>query len=155
MPNFVCPNFGKISIKKIYFGYLVHFQLWLRGESSPGMCWWIGMSRVGGVYMWDDGTTVDFNNWKDGETKQNKCVCISVDDNYKWVTKDCKLSNPYICQRTESGSVWVAANQTPNEWLQIDLGSIMKITGIMTQGWALKMAYPGSEIPGYAKIFLK
>ena len=57
-----------------------------------------------------------------------------MDDNYKWVTRDCKEQNAYVCQRMESGSVWIAANQTPNEWLQVDLGSIMKISGIMTQG---------------------
>jgi hypothetical protein len=106
----------------------------LRPESQTGSCWWIGMQRVGGVYLWDDGTTVDYDMWAPGEGKQNQCVCVSVDDNYKWVTQDCKTSNPYVCQREESGSVWIAANQTPNEWLMVDLGSIVKISGIITQG---------------------
>ena len=69
--------------------------------------------------MWDDGTTVDYENWVEGEKKQNACVCMDAKNNFRWATQDCKKSNPYVCQRMESGSVWVAENQTPNEWLQV------------------------------------
>lgn len=40
----------------------------------------------------------------------------------------------YICERTESGKVWTAQYADVNQYLQIDLGTVMKVSGVFTQG---------------------
>merc|ERR1711892_644830 len=97
-------------------------------------CFWIGMRRVNGQFTWDDGTTSDYQNWSPTENKNNACVCLSIAENYKWVTRDCEQTYPYICNRLESGKVWTAQNAIQDEFLQVDLGQIMKVSGVMTQG---------------------
>ena len=97
-------------------------------------CFWIGMKRVNGQYEWDDGTTSDYNNWSPNDNQNNACVCLSVAENYKWVTRDCEQMYPYICNRVESGKVWTAQYADTDQYLQVDLGTIMKVSGIMTQG---------------------
>ena len=107
----------------------------LRNEDVPAdACWWIGLHRTGGVYLWDDGSALTFENWLQEDDQKNPCACISVKDNYKWMSRDCTISHPYICQRSETGHVWKAMTSTTEQWLQVDLGQIMKINGILTQG---------------------
>ncbi|XP_061581426.1 coagulation factor VIII isoform X1 [Cololabis saira] len=44
--------------------------------------------------------------------------------------------NPHFARLHQSGSTnaWRPKNNNPNEWLQVDLGTIKRITGIITQG---------------------
>ena len=97
-------------------------------------CFWIGLRRINGEYLWDDGTTSMYDNWSPNDNKKNACVCMSVAENYKWVSRDCEQMYPYVCNRVESGKVWTAQYASGGEYLQVDLGQIMKVSGIMTQG---------------------
>ena len=107
----------------------------LRSQNTPAdACWWIGLRRYSNVYFWDDGSELTYQNWLSSDEQKNPCVCISVKDNYKWVSMDCATPHQYVCQRTESGHVWLAGYDTANEWLMVDLGHIMKVNGIFTQG---------------------
>ncbi|CBY39582.1 unnamed protein product, partial [Oikopleura dioica] len=104
--------------------------------SSPGKneCYWIGLTRKSGTWTWDDGSSVTYENWVANDAQRYSCACMAVDSQFKWTTADCKDVKPYVCQRTETGKVWVAESATINEWLMVDLGSIMRVTGVLTQG---------------------
>ena len=92
------------------------------------------MRRVNGAYEWDDGSDVTYTNWDPADPQNKKCVCMSVAKSYKWVSADCEQNYAYQCNRVESGKVWMAQYADANQWLQIDLGTIMKVSGVLTQG---------------------
>ena len=75
---------------------------------------------------------------------------MSPTNNYKWITRDCETLHEYTCNRVESGHVWTAQTADDKQFLQVDLGIIMKITAIFSQGAPESQEWVSSFTMSYA-----
>lgn len=58
---------------------------------------WIGLNRFEDEsYKWQDGSAVDFVNWKDSPIGDGNCVEMSLPDMF-WKNSDCNNEKPFIC----------------------------------------------------------
>ena len=101
-------------------------------------------------FQWDDGTALEYTNWEPSDNQNNACVCVSPTNNYKWITRDCETLHEYTCNRVESGHVWTAQTADDKQYLQVDLGIIMKITAIFSQGAPESQEWVSSFTMSYA-----
>ena len=122
----------------------------IRPISNGVECWWIGLRRVNGQYQWDDGTALEYTNWEPTDNQNNACVCVSPTNNYKWITRDCETLHEYTCNRVESGHVWTAQTADDKQYLQVDLGAILKVTAIFSQGAPESQEWVSSFTMSYA-----
>ena len=127
-------NGALVSIDSKDTNDLIENKIRNLGEVEDGTCYWIGLARVNGQFEWDDGTQLDFQNWADGENQQNKCVCMSPEKGYKWITLDCLQEKPHVCEKYVPSDVWIASANDNQQWLQVDLGDIISVNGVLLQG---------------------
>uniref|UniRef100_A0A915A960 C-type lectin domain-containing protein n=1 Tax=Parascaris univalens TaxID=6257 RepID=A0A915A960_PARUN len=69
--------------------------------------YWIGVSRIYGIWSWVDGSTVEYTNWKQGYPSSELTEqCVAADDNTaQWINLSCfgnKL--PFICEDPLEGT---------------------------------------------------
>ncbi|EPB67502.1 hypothetical protein ANCCEY_13406 [Ancylostoma ceylanicum] len=57
---------------------------------------WIGFSRQGPKWVWDDGSSSGYTNWAEGNNKGRKCAVMKVADG-TWVTADCSRGYQAMC----------------------------------------------------------
>ena len=67
-----------------------------------GEKYWIGGQdfALDGVYVWDSGNALIFENWEDGQpdNKDDDEDCIRSTLNWKWRDKDCNMLHKSICE---------------------------------------------------------
>ncbi|XP_013399078.2 macrophage mannose receptor 1-like [Lingula anatina] len=64
---------------------------------------WIGLTRTGSQYYWEDEWPVDYVNWAASEPPRNgtaRCVMLMADGH--WKATDCSLKFQGICKRTSA-----------------------------------------------------
>ena len=72
----------------------------LEGEYNN---YWIGLSRVAGIFAWADSSAYDFEFWSDGEPNSNlqdgaDCVEVYPTMNARWNDESCTQTwNEFIC----------------------------------------------------------
>lgn len=59
---------------------------------------------VVGIYVWVDDSASDFENWAEGEPKEEgkatrDCVAMGDASEYKFTTHSCKLQANFICRK--------------------------------------------------------
>ncbi|KAK0423645.1 hypothetical protein QR680_008252 [Steinernema hermaphroditum] len=67
---------------------------------------WVGGFYFGGEYNWNDGTEMDFTNWRfDFEEKDEAYPCVSIENfkctnKIKWLNDDCyRQLRTFVCKR--------------------------------------------------------
>ena len=65
---------------------------------------YIGLEKDDDDWEWEDGTDVDYTNWREGEPNgSGECVSMETDDD-KWKDTDCDEKLNYVCER-EKGKI--------------------------------------------------
>jgi hypothetical protein len=67
--------------------------------SESGTACWIGLDDIAteGSWVWKDGTTLDYENWADGEPSGGNENCAAFWHQPKWNDDNCENSNCYTC----------------------------------------------------------
>ena len=64
---------------------------------------WLGLKRNSGTFIWSDGSSFKYANWKPGKLASHNCVIMKRRAHWevsnKWETMDCNKKFPVICQR--------------------------------------------------------
>ena len=56
-------------------------------------------------------------------------------DRFRWITVDCETEKlPFVCEIYPPSECWVASDQNSGQWLQVDLGKMHSINGVVLQG---------------------
>jgi hypothetical protein len=56
----------------------------------------IGLRRVNGNFVWEDGTSPSFTNWAPAQPSGEECTVMAVDGS--WFDVDCTSVNSYVCE---------------------------------------------------------
>ncbi|MCA9488809.1 MAG: hypothetical protein KC621_02780 [Myxococcales bacterium] len=81
--------------------------------SAPGLDLWIGLNDLGteGVFVWDDGTALNYENWRTGEPNDHygseDCAEIEPGTGL-WDDEDCVREQAYLCEGDCLGLTWYA-----------------------------------------------
>merc|ERR1712179_397096 len=78
-------------------------NIFLRGLTADWKSgFWTGGHKVGGEWLWADGSPFLFNNWAEGEpTGVDKENCLEVQTgNGQWKSYACDINSYYICDKT-------------------------------------------------------
>ncbi|EYC46106.1 hypothetical protein Y032_0407g905 [Ancylostoma ceylanicum] len=80
-------GYGLVSIpNEIYNAHIQQISTVFLGMTYG--YFWIGFSRQGPKWVWDDGSSSGYTNWAEGNNKGRKCAVMKVADG-TWVTADC------------------------------------------------------------------
>jgi len=61
---------------------------------------WIGLSDPAsdGSWTWADGEPLDLADWAAGQPADGDCVALALPGPGSWVTADCDLASPFVCE---------------------------------------------------------
>ncbi|CAJ0954680.1 unnamed protein product, partial [Mesorhabditis belari] len=90
-----------VSIHDSTMNSNVYDEMHLGGVTTVG---WIGLQQIANVLSWTDGTKVDYNNLP---TPKNADGCFTMSMvaflyPKQWISEDCSITFPYVCQREKS-----------------------------------------------------
>ncbi|KAI6655968.1 Lymphocyte antigen 75 [Oopsacas minuta] len=100
--NTQCTDNGGRLAKIFNEGISIEIDRIIQGNSSStSIRYWIGLSRENStsVFQWSDGTSLDYENWRDNHPLGGN-NCVSVRDNSRdWVSSNCSAELSYICEK--------------------------------------------------------
>nr|XP_039270230.1 uncharacterized protein LOC120344952 [Styela clava] len=93
---------------------------------------WIGLNKISNGVSWTDGSTVDYQNWRDGYSTDDGCVFVNMVG--EWDVAQCAVAKSFICKKDDiptevmtlapptyvpdlekcGGNGWVSDPQSPN-----------------------------------------
>ncbi|XP_065146250.1 asialoglycoprotein receptor 2-like [Paramisgurnus dabryanus] len=67
-------------------------------KATAGQLIWIGLSKEGEVWKWDDGTTLTLSFWMNGYPKSDNQYCAVISSS-GWADYSCGYTNRWICEK--------------------------------------------------------
>ena len=80
---------------------------------AAGFAGWLGLTDAEneGVFVWVDGTPLDFVAWADGAPSGPDCIAMS--DDGTWIDTDCGELRPYLCEARLVDEIGDACDNCP------------------------------------------
>ncbi|EYC46103.1 hypothetical protein Y032_0407g905 [Ancylostoma ceylanicum] len=122
-------GYGLVSIpNEIYNAHIQQISTVFLGMTYG--YFWIGFSRQGPKWVWDDGSSSGYTNWAEGNNKGRKCAVMKVADG-TWVTADCSRGYQAMCS---GPALEEETTPKPSAALQVNTSAAMQVVSTYYYG---------------------